>query len=296
MQKILISGASGFVGRALSSHLSELGYQVISLSRQRNPKLINTFYWDPKNKQIDPEALRDVDAVIHLAGAGVADKRWTKSRKAEILSSRTDGLELIYDNLDHSRKIRIISASAVGYYGSSTTDRVYDEDDSHGGDFLSQVCVRWEDAAFRFASQGHSVAVVRTGIVLGRGGALKKMIPAFKLGLGSAIATGRQYMSWIHIDDLVGIYLHLLKNTELIGAYNGVSPEIISNKGFSKKLAAALGKPFFMPPIPLFILKIIFGKMHIILSEGSKISAEKIQAKGYRFQYTKLEIALLSII
>ena len=294
MNKILISGGSGLIGNRLSFLLNSKGYEVSHLSRTRNSKnCYPTFLWNIDSGYIDKSAFKDVSHIIHLSGAGVADKRWSNKRKNEILNSRVDSTNLLYNSV---KKLKIplksfIAASATGYYGSITTDKIFKESDNAGNDFLGEVCKKWENAAHQFKNKTTKVGILRTGIVLSKnGGALEKM----KTPIVSPLGSGKQYMPWIHIDDLCYMYIHLIEQNKY-GIYNAVGPEHHTNKTFSKLLANAINRPFIGIGVPSFMLKLIFGNMSKILLEGSKISSKKIEKNGYSFRFNSLSSALKDV-
>ena len=288
MAKIIITGGTGLVGKRLSKLLIDKNHEVVILSR--NPKEENEFKWDISSNYIDEIALLDTDYIIHLAGAGIADKRWTKERKQIIIDSRVKSSNLLYDKINEL-KINLkgfISASGVGYYGAVTTDKIYEETDKAGTDFLGDVCQKWENAAQQFSTKNIPVTILRTGVVLtDNGGALDKMKTPIITPLGS----GKQFLPWIHLDDLCAIYIKAIDDN-LEGVFNAVAPEHHTSKTFSKELAKSIGKPYLGIGVPSFMLKLVFGDMAKILLEGSKISAKKIEKNGYSFRFKTLKKAL----
>ncbi|MFD1314717.1 TIGR01777 family oxidoreductase [Namhaeicola litoreus] len=296
MQRVIISGASGLVGTSLCDLLSKNGYEVCILSRTSNPKSRNrTYVWDIKKGFIEGGALKNVDYIIHLAGAGIGDEKWTDQRKKVIVDSRVDSAQLLFDKCKelNIKPKAFISSSAVGWYGAITSEKIFDETDPFYDDFLGNTCKVWEDAADQFDALGSRVVKLRTGVVLAKnGGALKKLVPLVKSGFGSAVGTGNQYMPWVHIDDLCQMYLKALKDDKMVGAYNAVTNDFQSNQSFMKTMAKVLGKPFFMPKVPSFLLKIILGEQAVIILEGSRVSANKVLKNGFKFQFPKLGEAL----
>lgn len=295
---ILITGAGGLIARELAKRL-EKNYTVRFLTRKK--KHSNEFEWNIKNKTIDDAAFEGISHIIHLAGANISEKRWTDERKKELISSRVDSAELILRTLQ-LKKITLksfISASGINYYGTKTTDTIFTENDGPGNDFLSEVVVLWERAADQFKEQNLAKRVVkiRTAVVLSeKDGALKKMLPTIKMGIGSALGNGKQYMPWIHIDDICSIYDFALKNPDIDGAFNAVSPQHTTNENLTQKIAEVLKKPLFMPNVPGFVLKLIFGELADALLEGSRASAEKIQKAGFQFKFTDLKKALENLL
>ncbi len=294
--KILITGGTGLIGQELSRKLLHKGYEVSVLSRNKKTDAgIKTYHWDLLNNEIEKEAIETADYIIHLAGANIADKRWTEKRKQVIVDSRVKTAELLYNKVkkSKSRPKAFISASAVNYYGTLTSDRIFNEEDPPAGDFLGETCRKWEQAAKRFEESGVRTVIIRTGIVLsGKGGALAKMLKPVRLGLGAPIGSGRQYMPWIHIDDLCNIYIKAIEDKKMKGAFNAVAPEHTTNKEFMKTLARVHNKPFLAPNVPAAVMKILLGEMAGLLLKGSRISSHKIRSAGYKFLYPGLESAL----
>lgn len=295
---ILITGAGGLIARELAKRL-EKNYTVRFLTRKK--KHDNEFEWNIKEKTIDDKAFEGVSHIIHLAGANISEKRWTDERKKELISSRVDSADLIAKTLQE-KKIKLksfISASGINYYGTKTTDTIFTENDGPGNDFLSEVVVLWERAADEFKEQNlaERVVKIRTSVVLSeKDGALKKMLPTIEMGIGSPLGSGKQYMPWVHIDDICSIYEFALKNDTMNGAYNAVSPQHTTNENLTKKIAEVLKKPLFMPNVPGFVLKLIFGELADALLEGSRASAEKIQKAGFQFTFPDLKNALENLL
>jgi len=300
MNNVLITGGTGLIGHELSSLLIKNGYSVSILSRsnKRNKDQIKYFQWDINTGKIDLQAFNNVNYIIHLAGANIGGHRWTEARKEELINSRIKSTKLLFDTVKNN-KIELksfISTSAIGYYGGISSKQILTENDDNGKDFIGQLCNNWEDESLKFESIGIKTAILRNGIVLSnKGGALMKMMKPVKYGINAAIGSGRQYMPWIHIKDLCKMYIFAIEN-KLDGIFNAVSPEHISNYNFSKQLSKSANKPFFMPNIPAFIMKILFGEMSIILLEGSKISSQKIINTGFKFEFTSLEECLVDLI
>ncbi len=273
--RVTVVGASGFIGRHLSAALRGRGDEVVEASL--------------RNVNAAGQACEGSDAIVQLAGAPVAT-RWTARAKDEIRSSRVDATRALVDRLAELRarpKI-YVSASAIGYYGASET-ATFTESSPPGSDFLAEVCVAWEREASRAGELGMRVARIRTGIVLGRGGALARLLPIFKLGLGGVIGSGRQWNSWIHIDDVVGIYLLAIDRAD--GALNATAPEPVRNVDFTRALASALHRPAFLP-VPAFAVRAIFGEGASILTTGQRALPERTLSLGYTFQYPQLAPAI----
>lgn len=293
-ETVLITGGSGLVGTRLTELLIDKGYAVKHMSRTRNLQAkAPAFKWDLGSGDWDRDAIEGVRYIINLAGAGIADARWTANRKAEILDSRVKSSALVCEMVKASNgKIKgVISSSAVGYYGVDKYSDVVTEQSEPGEDFMAQVCIDWENAIME-CSKETKVAIVRTGIVLStEGGALPKMALPIKLGVGSPIGNGQQSMPWIHIDDLCTIYLFMMENS-LEGTYNAVAPAPVSNKVFTKELAKALHRKIIFPNVPSFVLKLIFGEMAQVLLTGVSASSKKIETSGFTFGYAALDLAL----
>ena len=291
MAKILVTGGTGLVGRRLTALLTEKNHEVRILSR--NPKNENEFKWDFSKGFLDDKAIENIDYIIHLAGAGIADKRWTKERKEVIINSRVATANLIFDKIK-SQNIPLkgfISASGSNYYGAQTTAKVFKESDAVGSDFLGRVCRKWEAAANQFKELNIPVTILRTGVVLSKtGGALEKM----RTPIISPLGSGNQYMAWIHIDDLCNLYIKAVEE-DFEGVYNTVSPEFHTSRTFSKTLAKAIKKPYLPIAVPGFLLKLVFGELAIILLHGSRLSSDKISKKGFIFKYQELASALKNL-
>ncbi|MBA0883196.1 TIGR01777 family oxidoreductase [Flavobacterium undicola] len=296
-KNVLITGGTGFVGRHLTDLLVANGFSVSILSRSKRANTENIFYytWDVEKQFIEEEAIQKADYVIHLAGANIGEKRWTNKRKEEIVSSRELSAQLIYNSLvKYNKNLEaFVSASAVGIYGAMNGRAICNEEMQPANDFLGLTCQKWEAAANQFEKQGIRTVKIRTGLVLGKeDGFLKKLVPIFKLRLGSALGTGKQYMPWIHIDDLCRIYLEALKNPLMKGAYNAAITDDTTNELFSKTLAKLYGYAMWLPNVPSFLIKIALGEMAKLALTGRRVSSKKITKLGFRFQFQKLEEAL----
>jgi uncharacterized protein (TIGR01777 family) len=297
---VTLTGATGLIGTKLVRALRDHGEGVTVLSRspeKAQARLgVEAVAWDPLAGPAPVEALRGRDAVIHLAGEPVA-QRWNDEVKHAIRESREVGTRNLVAGLravgeaDPARPTTLVSSSAVGYYGKHGDERV-PESSPAGDDFLAGVCVAWEREADAAAELGLRVVKIRTGVVLdAEGGALKTMLPPFKLGVGGPVAGGNQYLPWIHVDDLVGLYLHALTDTAWSGAYNGAAPEPVTNKAFSKALGRALHRPAFAP-VPAFAIRLLYGDMAEIVTEGQRAVPEHALADGFTYKYADLDAAL----
>ena len=294
---VLISGANGMLARSLAKSLDSK-YTVRFLTREVTRH--NEFKWDIVQKYIDPEALKDVNHIIHLAGSSVAEKRWTLKRKREIYSSRVDSAKLILSELQKNNQTinSFISASAIGYYGSNTTNDILTEESENGEDYLGEVCKDWESVAHSFKSNNVALktSILRLGIVLeNNAGALKKMSSPVIWGLGAAIGTGKQWVPWIHIYDLCEMMKFLLEN-DIDGTYNAVAPEHVTNQTFTRELARVLKRKILLPNIPPLFFKLLFGEMAVVLLTGNRISSDKISSHGYDFKYANLQAALHNLL
>lgn len=299
--RILVSGATGLVGKALVENLYSRNHDVRFLTLKKDQLALfgdraKGFLWNPSLKAFDLSAIDRVDVIIHLAGAPISN-RWTESYKKEIIESRIASAQLIHDVLlNHDNTVKqFISASAIGIYKDSLTTRHDENSMSIGSTFLAAVVKKWEHAADSFSRLGLKVCKIRTGLVLDKnGGALPQLAKPIRYGFGSPMGSGKQWQSWIHLDDLVGIYTFAAEK-QLDGVYNAVAPNPISNKGLTKAIARQLKRPLWLPNIPTAILKLTLGEMHTLLVESQNVSDEKIKSAGYAFKYDEIERALASI-
>ncbi|MCB7481376.1 TIGR01777 family oxidoreductase [Christiangramia sediminis] len=298
--RILITGATGLIGSKLSTLCREEGikvnYLTTSKSKIKNYDDYQGFYWDPKNEVIEGGCLKDVHTIVHLAGASIAEP-WSDSYKKTIIKSRTQTAALLHKTLsENSHQVEnFISASAIGVYPSSL-EKLYFEDDKVVADnFVGEVVEKWEAAADNFESLGLDVAKIRVGLVLAKdGGMLEKIKKPISLNMGAALGSGKQWQSWIHIDDLAGIFLFAIKN-QLTGIYNAVAPNPVTNKELTKELASIMGKSVWLPNVPPFALKALLGEMSQIVLSSQLVSSEKIESAGYNFNYTNFSRALADL-
>jgi uncharacterized protein len=298
--RVTITGATGRIGRGLVAALQHRGDEVTVLSRSpdRAAATLGTeaVAWQPESEPAPAAALAGRDGVIHLAGEDVA-QRWTEDTKRRLLSSRELGTRNLVAGLTAAdpRPAVLVSASAVGYYGPRGDERVTEETPP-GDDFLARVCVVWEREAAAAEALGVRVARVRTGVVLDQaGGALERMLPFFRLGVGGPVAGGAQYLPWIHLDDLVGLYLAALDEAAWTGPVNGTAPEPVTNKEFSRALGRALRRPA-LAPVPRFAVRALYGEMADIVVHGQRVVPERPQALGFRFAHPELGEALESAL
>ena len=291
---ITVTGASGLIGAKLVERLRARGDDVTTLSR--NPSAPGAVAWRPEDEPAPAAALNGRAAVVHLAGEEVA-QRWSEDAKRRIRSSRELGTRNLVAGIEAAdpRPRVLVSSSAVGYYGPHGDERL-DEQTPAGSDFLAEVCVAWEREAQRAAELGARIVNVRTGVVLAQGGgALAKMLPFFRLGVGGPVAGGRQYMPWIHVDDVVGIYLAALDGEDWNGPVNASAPEPVTNKAFAKALGRALHRPA-VAPVPALAVRALYGEMAEIVTTGQRVIPRRAQELGYAFGHTDLDEALRSAL
>jgi uncharacterized protein (TIGR01777 family) len=294
---VLIAGGSGLVGRRLSKMLTALGYSVSWLSRNKNNSApYQTYQWDLEKGFIEEEAIQNAHYVLNLSGTSIASKRWTEKRKAEIISSRTQSIRLLNT---YFKKVKFpdayISATAIGYYGN-TGDKLVTEETAAGTQgFLPESCIKWEEAFLEIKNPSVRTAALRVGIVLSdKGGALEKIAMPFKFFMGNWLGSGKQWFSWIHIDDLCRMFIHAIENENVNGFYNAVAPNPVTNKDLTLTLKKVIGKPALMMPVPEFALRLGMGEMADMVLDGSKISSKKIESAGFEFLFPELEGALRS--
>jgi uncharacterized protein (TIGR01777 family) len=294
---ILVTGASGLIGTALVPALTSGGHEVIRLVRGRSIAGEKVVRWDPMAGTIDAKAIEGVDAVVHLAGENIAE-RWTPAKKAMIRDSRVKGTELLCKTLAglSSPPKVLVSASAVGYYGDRA-EELLTEDSAPGRGFLAEVCQAWEAATETAGEHGIRVVQLRLGVVLSpAGGALAKMLPPFRLGLGGSLGSGRQYLSWIALDDVVGSVQHAIVTDGLQGPTNAVAPRAVTNQEFTKTLGNVLGRPTAIP-LPAFAARLMFGEMaDELLLASARVQPAKLLASGYQFRRPELEAALRRLL
>ena len=293
---VLVTGSSGFIGSALVEALAETGHRPIRAVRtDRVPSGVDAIAWDPDAGKMDAGALEGIDGVVHLAGAGIGDKRWTDDRKRLIVESRTIPTRLLAESLAGLQRPPpvLVSGSAIGYYGDRA-DEPRDEDAPPGDDFVADVCVRWEAAARPAADAGIRLVTIRTGLVLGRGGGLlDRLLTPFRLGAGGRLGDGKQWMSWISIEDEVDAILHALRTPELSGPTNLTAPHPVTNAEFTRTLARVLHRPAVLPT-PLLPLKALYGEelvAHLLLA-SQHVLPQRLTASRFSFEHPTLEAAL----
>lgn len=301
MKTVLITGGTGLIGKALTSMLISKGYEVIIFSRSAKTsdnKSVSYAVWDVDKGTIDIAAMQKADYIIHLAGAGIADKRWTKKRKQEIVESRTKSSALLVKTLKgNANKVKaFVSASAIGWYGPDNEISLkngFKEDAPSYDDFLGNTCLQWEQSTSAFEGPGKRLVHLRTGIVLSNdGGALKEFKAPLKFGIAAILSSGKQMISWIHIEDICRMYIYALEN-EINGAFNAVAPKPVGNKTLTLELAKQIKGRFFIPVhVPSFVLKIVLGEMSIEVLKSTTVNDNKIREAGFRFVFPSIEAAL----
>lgn len=302
MKTVLITGGTGLTGRALTQALLQKGYRVVILSRQPGQQSgdVNLVFaeWNVEQQTIDKEAIGTADYIIHLAGAGVAEKRWTSKRKQEIISSRVLSSKLVVDSLKNiPNKVQaVISASAIGWYGpdpETPNTHPFKEEALNHNDFLGTTCRQWEESIEPVIELGKRLVKLRIGIVLSKqGGALKEFLKPLRFGVAAILGNGRQLISWIHIDDLVKLYIAAIENGSMEGAYNAVAPNPVSNKELTLTLARSR-KKFFIPiRVPSFLLKLVLGGMSVEVLKSATVSCDKVLHTGFQFKYSNIAAAL----
>jgi len=299
--RVLITGATGLVGSYITKlcHQKEIEVNYLTTSKDKieDQPHYKGFYWDIWNREIDESCFKNVDAIIHLAGANIA-KRWTSSYKKEIIASRTQSADLLFEALKNSgfKVPHFISASAIGIYPSSLEKLYFEDDKSLDDSFLGKVVRLWEDSADKFRELGMEVAKIRIGLVLAReGGALPQFKSPVLNNMGTGFGSGKQWQSWIHIDDLAGIFIHVLEN-KLSGAFNGVARNPVTNAEMMNEIATQLNTSIWLPNVPAFALKIALGEMSTVLLSSQLVSSDKIEKSGYQFHYKNLIKALEDLI
>lgn len=298
--RALVTGATGFVGDRLLAHLQNpvvLSRDGAKAEKELEKFGVRAFSWNPTTEPAPAEAFAGIDTVFHLAGESVASGRWTSAKKIRMRESRIAGtrnLVLALAALPVKPKV-LVSASAVGYYGDRG-DEILDESATPAGDYLAELCQGWEREALAAKAHGIRVVTIRIGIVLGpKGGALAKMLTPFYLGAGAPLGSGKQYMPWIHLEDLVRMMLFAAEHENVHGALNGTAPSPVTNREFTKTLGRAIHRPTFMPPVPGFMLNIMFGEFGSILLNSQRAIPKAAEQAGFKFEYPQLESALQNV-
>ena len=306
MATVLITGGTGLIGNALRQALLEKGYRIIILSREpdetKNTSTLRYAKWDIEKNYIDKYAIADADYIIHLAGASVAEKRWTKKRKQEIIDSRAKSGALLVSSLQTiPNKVKaVVSATAIGWYGPDPAipnpTPFKETDPADESSFLGTVCKLWEESVEPVSQSGKRLVKFRIGIVLSeKGGALKEFKKPLQFGVAGILGNGKQIVSWIHIDDLIQLFIAGIENEKLNGVYNAVAPHPVSNKELTLQLAKARGKFYIPVHVPSFALKFALGGMSIEVLKSTTVSSKKMEETGFQFQYTTIEEALRKV-
>ena len=297
---VLITGGSGTVGKRLSELLVQKGYEVRHLSRKRNlTSKHKTYLWNLQENIIEPEALFGVRFIVHLAGENISAKRWSAKRKQLLIDSRVKTAELLKQKLLEQgvHLSAFISASGTGYYNANSGATNLSEDAAANTHFLGNCCVLWESAADNFSPIAERVVKLRMPMVLTKeDGVLKKLSPLIRCGIGVAFGSGKQIVTWVHIDDLCYAFLASIENDSMKGAYNVVASEQVSSKSFIGAIAKVLKRPFFLPNAPSFLLRILVGEMSCVLLEGCNISSQKLMDTGFVFKFDNLDKALKNVL
>jgi uncharacterized protein len=302
MEKVLIAGGSGLIGNKLVEMLAEKSYEVCILSRQKHSvpsKQYNSYQWDLVKGIIDRDAIIGSDYIINLAGENISDKRWTTEQKAIIESSRVKSTELLFKVCLENNCFpkAFLTTSAIGYYGTFTSDKILSETEGPGSDFLAQVCEKWERSADLFHNKGIRTVKIRTGVVFAKdSGAYAKIANTAKKGMAAALGNGKQYVPWIHIHDIAAIFLKALEDETMHGIYNGVAPQHLTNLQMTSAIAGSLNKTMLLPKVPSFVLNAMFGEMSSILLKGSRVSAQKILDAGFQFKFPEIGGALYDLV
>jgi uncharacterized protein (TIGR01777 family) len=297
---ILITGASGLIGFHLTKLLMQQGHVVAHLGRKKTgDSEVKQFTWDPLNGTIEEGAVAWAEAIIHLAGASVSEGRWTEKRKKEIIDSRVKGAQVLAKAIlkEKTKAKTFISAAALGWYGIITSEKIFTENDLPANDFFGTCCLKWENAADLLEEVGLRTVKLRIGVVLAKeGGALPQLAAPVRWFVGSPLGSGKQWMPWIHIDDLCAMFVKALEDESMSGSYNAVASQHVTNKEFVKSIGKVLHRPVFFPPVPKFALKLFLGEMSGIVTEGSRASNEKILKTGFSFKYNQLMPALENLL
>jgi uncharacterized protein (TIGR01777 family) len=300
METVLVTGGTGLIGTALTRTLLERNYKVIVLTRNpahQQPDHPNLSFagWDIEKQEIDANAVAAADHIIHMAGAGVADKRWTTKRKSEIVDSRVKSGHLLVRSLKvRSSPVRtVISISGIGWYGPDRDSKSFVETDPAANDFLARTCKQWEASIEPVKDLGKRLVIFRTGIVLSnKGGAIKEFTRPLRFGFATPLGSGKQIISWIYIDDLVKLFLYAMENPSLQGVYNAVSPDPVSNKELFRQLAKANRKFYITVHVPAFVLRIVLGEVSIEVLKSATVSSKKTEETGFSFQYPTIRSAI----
>jgi len=300
--RVIVTGGTGFIGRALCAELVKAGHAVIVLTRDvemAGPLLgdhVETVEWNADFGRAWMSSVDGAEAVINLAGESIGEKRWTSARKQQIIGSRLNATKALAEAIAKAKRKPsvMINASAIGYYGPHG-DEIITENDPAGNDFLAQTTKQWEDAAKKVEAHGVRLVILRNGLVLERGGVLEKFLTPFRLFAGGTLGSGKQWFSWIHRDDMIGLILLALENKNVKGAINATAPEPVTMKDFCKTLGKVMGRPSWTP-VPSFVLKLALGEMSTLVLDGQRVIPAVAEKAGYKFKYRKAEDALAAIL
>ncbi|MFZ4543099.1 MAG: TIGR01777 family oxidoreductase [Saprospiraceae bacterium] len=296
---VLIAGGTGMVGERLTNILIQNGYKVMLLSRRKHSNgNIPVYHWDTDDNSIDENAILRADHIINLSGENIAAERWTKERKKQLIESRTKSAALLFDTCQRLQCFpkTYISASAIGYYGDRGSE-ILDEESSEGGGFLAECCIAWEAGIQKWIESGARTITYRIGLVLStKGGVMAETIKPLRFGLATFFGSGKQYNSWIHIDDLCGLFQLAIEDEEMSGIFNAVSPNPVSNFEFTRSLAKAWRKPYLLLPVPSFVLQLMLGESAAMILGSSIVSSAKAEQHGFVFQFPDLSIAFTDLI
>jgi uncharacterized protein (TIGR01777 family) len=300
-KNVCITGGTGMIGSALRELLSQQGFGISVYSRSnKTVENAKVYSWDIQKKEMEEEALDSADFIVHLAGANIGKGRWTDQRKKEIRDSRIDSTNLLREKLSSrdSRPSAVIAISAIGIYGHDTGGILVNEDRvKPGDDFMATVAKEWEAEMLKIGDLGIRLVILRSGVVLSMsGGALPRLVTPVKSGVGAPVGTGDQYISWIHLNDLCRLILFALENNQVKGIYNAVAPQPVTNEELTRKIAETLKKPYFMPNIPSFVLRILFGEMASTVLGGNRVSSKKIEKEGFEFNFPDIGRALSDLL
>lgn len=300
MRTILITGASGLIGSALTRTLVSQGHRVHQLARQERPAMagVRQFRWDPQAGTLDRRCLDGISHIVHLAGAGIADARWTTSRIQELIASRAATARLLLDAVKCSgiHVEAMVSAAGINLYGARTTEHLHAESDPAGTDTIARICVEWENAVDEWASVAR-VVKLRTPLVLApTGGGLQRLVGPARYGLGAILGSGLQWMPWVHLDDLVRIQVMALNDTAFSGAYHVNTGNDVTHATFMSTVATIVGKPIILPRLPAFVLRMALGDLSSIILHGSRASNARLLGTGFHFQHPDMEAALRKLL
>lgn len=295
--KILITGGSGFVGKELIKNLQKKGYHVHILTRKKtipNTASLSYFEWNLDASTIDIDCFKNVNTIIHLAGANIGQKRWTNKRKIEIMQSRVQSTALLFENVKKYQFPieHFVAASATGFYGAVTQKHIFTEEDQAGHDFLADVCKNWEHSSLQFLSLGTQVTILRMGVIIGNGGLLARMNKIARYGINPGLGNGLQYLPWVSLKDTINAYLFMIKHKNKSGIYNLVADEHLQMNDLARLLLRMNGHKRITPNVPSWVIQLIFGNMSQIMLKGSRVSNQKIKSIGYEFKHSTLKEAI----